>query len=225
MRTDLDSELILTKWASCVSHSNTRISIVDIWAAISKFQPDLCLSAQLQLPHLHLLHPPSLVVCHWNSSGYPVRCLGVAETCRPACNCIRTAMYTNCYRLPTRFSIVQCCAQRGLVLCQRGAKIVPTRCQDCANEVPRLCSVVPVGLVLCKAVWCNASWSTSSMQIWQARSILQTQPLLLYTPATKGPDRKASRSVRSAIWVMLLITCPGTSSSAFAMQIPWLAFL
>ena len=139
----------------------TRISIVDIWAAISKILTRSLPERTTPAPSFALVTPTSTCCLSVKFSWVPCVMSAGCGGNVPSSLQLYTAMYTNCYRLPTRFSIVQCCAQRGLVLCQlyqRGAKIVQTRCQDCANELPRLCSVVPVRFsivrvsVLCKAV-------------------------------------------------------------------------
>ena len=80
-------------------------------------------------PSFALVTPTSTCLLFCRSILVPC---SISGKCRPACNCTQHAMYTNCSRLPTRFSIVQCCAQGWF-------STVPTRCQDCVNEVPSLC--------------------------------------------------------------------------------------
>ena len=115
----------------------------------------------------HKFHPPALVCCLVNQSWCHARDRGVEEMYHPVCNCtqqcIRIAL--GCQRglilcsvvhkcwfsiVPTRCQDCAVLCQRGLVLCS----VVPMRfsivqccaqvlVEYCANEVPRLYSVVP----------------------------------------------------------------------------------
>ena len=83
----------------------------------------------------------------------PLSLSGWGGRCRPACNCTQQCIQIviGCLQGSVLCSVVhkcwtrcQDCANEVPRLCQRGAQIVQTRCQDCANELPRLHSVVPV---------------------------------------------------------------------------------
>jgi hypothetical protein len=69
-------------------------------------------------------------------------------------------------------------------LCQRGAKIVQTRCQDCANELPRLCRLDPSY----KLTRCCCTRRPQKARTCQGL-----------------PER----AMRSAIWVTVMTTCRG----------------
>ena len=109
------NEFISIKWASCASRSNKHCRHLGSNLKILT----ISLPERTRHTHLHLLGVTqidlSALLMIWVGWEQARRHIPSTPTSSagtvPSSLQLYTAMYTNCSRLPTRFSIVQCCAQ------------------------------------------------------------------------------------------------------------------